>query len=88
MVLLFDYNIKGSLKRFVDVMYSITEFKRKVFVLSVTELLPYNNKWVNVSSFMDRRFGLTILTFYRRDCFKFEQWRRQCLVDSVALPQL
>ena len=25
--LLFDYKIKGSLKRFVDVMYSITEFK-------------------------------------------------------------
>ena len=33
--LLFDYKIKGSLKRFVDVIYSITKFKRKVFVLSV-----------------------------------------------------
>ena len=79
MVLLFDYNIKGSLKRFVDVMYSITEFKRKVFVLSVTGLLPYNNKWVNVSSFMDRRFWLTILTFCRRECLsflQFEQWRK------------
>ena len=75
--LLFDYKIKGSSKRFVDVMYSITEYKRKVFVLSV--IAPCNNKWVNASSFMDRRFGLTILTFCRRDCFsffKFEQWRR------------
>ena len=79
MILLFDYKIKGSLKRFVDVMYSIIEFKRKVFVLSVTGLLPYNNKWVNVPSFMDRRFWLTILTFCRRECLsllKFEQWRK------------
>ena len=44
MELLFYYKIKGSLKRFVDVMYSIKEFKRKVFVLSVKVLLPYNNK--------------------------------------------
>ena len=87
--LLFDYKIKGSSKHFVDVMYSITRYKRKVFAYPL--LSPCNNKWVNASSFMDRRFGLTILTFYRRDCFsffKFEQWRRQCLVDSVALPQL
>ena len=35
---------KGSLKRFVDVIYSIIEFKRKVFVLSVKVLSPYNNK--------------------------------------------
>ena len=63
MELLFDYKIKGSLERFVDVMYSITEFKKKVFVLSVKVLSPYNNKWVNASSFMDRRFGLTILRF-------------------------
>ena len=39
MELLFDYKIKGLLKRFADVMYSITEFKRKVFVLSVKVLL-------------------------------------------------
>ena len=39
MELLFDYKIKGSLKRFADVMYSITEFKRKIFVLSVKVLL-------------------------------------------------
>ena len=60
--LLFDYKIKGSLKGFVDVMYSITEVKRKVFTLSVKVLSPYSNKWANASSFMDRRFGLTILT--------------------------
>ena len=29
MKLLFDYKIKGSLKRFVDVMYSIPKFKKK-----------------------------------------------------------
>ena len=32
--LLFDYKIIGSLNRFVDVMYLITEFKMKVFMLS------------------------------------------------------
>ena len=77
--LILDYEIKGSLKRFVDVMYPIIEFKRKAFVLSIKVLSPYSNKWVNASSFMDRRFGLTILTFCRRDCLsflKFEQWRR------------
>ena len=77
--LILDYEIKGSLKRFVDVMYPIIEFKRKTFVLSIKVLSPYSNKWVNASSFMDRRFGLTILTFCRRDCLsflKFEQWRR------------
>ena len=31
--LLFDYKFRGSL-RYVYVMYSITEFKRKVFLLS------------------------------------------------------
>ena len=31
--LLFDYKIKGSLKRFIDVLYSLTEFKRKVLVI-------------------------------------------------------
>ena len=31
--LLFDNKIKGSLKRFVDVMYSVTEFKRKLLVM-------------------------------------------------------
>ena len=44
MELLFDYKIKGWLKRFVDIMYSTTEFKRKVFVLFVKVLLPCNNK--------------------------------------------
>ena len=85
-----DYKIKGLLKRF-DIMYSITEFKRKVLMLSLKVLSPNDNKWVNASSFMDRRLGLTILTFCRRDCFsrlKFDQWRRYCVVDSVALPQL
>ena len=74
----FDYKMKGSLKRFVDVMYSITEFKRKAFVLSVKVLSPYSNNCVNASSFMDSRFGLTILTFCRRDFLsflKFKQWR-------------
>ena len=53
--------------------------KRKVFVLFVKALSPHSNKWVNASSFIDRRFGLTILTFCGRDCLsllKFEQWRR------------
>ena len=58
MELLFDSKIKGSFKPFVDVMYSITEFKRKVFLLSVKVLSPYNKKWVNASSFVDRRLGL------------------------------
>ena len=77
--LVFAYKFKGSLKGFVEVIYSITEFKRKVFVLSVKVLLPYNNKWLNVSSFKDRRLVLIILTFCRRVCLsflKFEHWRR------------
>ena len=72
----FDYKIKGSLKRLVDVIYSIKEFKRKVFALSVKVLSPYNNKWVKKSLFMDRKSGLTILTFCRREnlsFLKFEQ---------------
>ena len=44
MELIFGYKIKGSLKRSVDIIYSITEFKRKVFLLTVKELSPYNNK--------------------------------------------
>ena len=52
--LLFDYKIKGWLKRFVDIMYSTTEFKRKVFVLFVKVLLPCNNKWINAFLFIDR----------------------------------
>ena len=64
----FDYKIRGSFKRLVDVMYSITELKREIFVLSVKVLLPYSNKWVSASSFMDRKFGLTILTFCKRGC--------------------
>ena len=89
MELLFYYKIKGSLKRIADVMYSMTVFKREVFVLSVRVVSPYTNKWVSASSFMDRTFELTNLTFFRRDCLsflKFEQWRKYCLVDSVALP--
>ena len=43
-------------------MYSITESKRKVFMLSVKVLSPYSNRWVNASSFMDKRFGLTTTT--------------------------
>ena len=39
MELRFYYKIKESLKHFVDVIYSITEFKRKVFALCVKELL-------------------------------------------------
>ena len=68
MGLVFDCKTKGSLKSFVDLMCSITQFKRKVFVLSVKVLLPYSNKWLNASSLMDRRFGLTILIFCRRNC--------------------
>ena len=37
--LLFDYKIKGSLKCFDNVMYSVTEFKRKIFMLSVNPYL-------------------------------------------------
>ena len=36
---IYDYKIKESSKRLVDVMYSIAEFKRKVFVPSVKVLL-------------------------------------------------
>ena len=32
---------------FIDVMYSITEFKRKAFALTVQALSRYSNKWVN-----------------------------------------
>ena len=39
MELLFDYKIKGSLKCFDNVMYSVTEFKRKIFMLSVNPYL-------------------------------------------------
>ena len=38
--LLFYYKIKEPLKHFADVIYSITEFKRKVFALCVKELSP------------------------------------------------
>ena len=86
----FDYKVKGSLKRFVDVMFSIKELKRKVLVLSVKVLLPCSNKWVNASLFMDRRFGLTVPTFSTWDSlsfFKSEQWR-WCLINSIALNQI
>ena len=80
-------------------MYSIIELKRNVFVLSVKVLLPHSKKWVNSSSFIDRRFGLIILhlqeiwvKIFCRKVFlsflKFKQWRSQCLVDSIVLPQL
>ena len=36
----FYYEIKGSLKHFIDVIYSITEFKRKAFALCIKELSP------------------------------------------------
>ena len=39
-----NYKIKGSLNNFVDLIYSITELKRKVFVLSIKVLSPYNDK--------------------------------------------
>ena len=96
----FDYKVKGSLKRFVDVMFSIKELKRKVLVLSVKVLLPCSNKWVNASLFMDRRFGLTVSTFSTWELtvptfstwdslsfFKSEQWR-WCLINSIALNQI
>ena len=96
----FDYKVKGSLKRFVDVMFSIKELKRKVLVLSVKVLLPCSNKWVNASLFMDRRFGLTVPTFSTWELtvptfstwdslsfFKSEQWR-WCLINSIALNQI
>ena len=41
-------------------MYSITEFKGKVFVLSVKILSSYSTKWVNASSFMDRKIKVKI----------------------------
>ena len=37
MELFFDYKIKGSLPRFLELIYSIAEFKRKAFVLSVKD---------------------------------------------------
>ena len=96
----FDYKVKGSLKRFVDVMFSIKELKWKVLVLSVKVLLPCSNKWVNASLFMDRRFGLTVPTFSTWELtvpifstwdslsfFKSEQWR-WCLINSIALNQI
>ena len=35
MELLFDYNVKEFQMGFIDVMYSITEFKRKAFALTI-----------------------------------------------------
>ena len=46
--LLFNNKIKGSLKRFVDVMYSVTEFKRKLLLLCAKVLSAHNNKWGDV----------------------------------------
>ena len=78
MELLFDYKIKVCEKCFVDVVYSVAELKRNKFVLSVKVLLFCSNKLVNTPLCIDRRFGLTILTFCKRDCslfLKLEQWR-------------
>ena len=58
-------------------MYSITVFKMKVLVLSIKVLSPYSNKCFNATSFVDMRFGLTILIFFRKDALSFlklEQW--------------
>ena len=74
MSLLVELLIKGSVERFADVMHSITKFKTKEFVLSVKVLLLYNNKWVSTSSIIDRRFGLAILTFCKRDCLSFRKF--------------
>ena len=77
--LLFDNKIKGSLKRFVDVMYSVTKFKRKLLLLCAKVLSAHNNKWDDASSFKDRRFGLSVLTICKRDYLSFlelEQWKR------------
>ena len=59
--------------------------KRKVLALSVKVLSQYNNKWVNASSFIDRRLGLTILRFCKT-CFcnifslcKHETFLAKCL---------
>ena len=54
---------RGSLKHFADAIYSITEFKRKMYVLSVKVLSPYSDKWVNEPLSMKSRFGLTSPTF-------------------------
>ena len=56
-------NQRIVIKRLVDLMHSTTEFKRKVSVLSVTVFSPYN--MCQRVLVMDRRFGLTILTFCR-----------------------
>lgn len=52
---IYDYKIKGSTKRFADVMCSMTTFERKVIFLSAKVLLPYS-KWVSASLFMDMMF--------------------------------
>ena len=67
-------------------MYSTTGFKRKVFVLSIKVLLPYNNKWVSASSLIDRRLGLTILTFCRRDSLSFFKSRTGAFSWLTTLP--
>ena len=58
-----------AVKPFFYVMYSITEFKRKAFVIRWIIVAIYSNKWSTL--FGDRRFGLVILLFSRRDCFSF-----------------
>ena len=60
-----DCKIKGSSKRFIDVKYSITEFGRKVFLLSVKVMSPCSNKCQRVTV-QEYEIGLTILTFAGR----------------------
>ena len=89
MELVFDYKIKGWLKRFVEVIYSIIEFRRKVFVLSVQVLSPYKSKWVNKSSFMDRRLGLRIFQHFAGGLALILEIRaveKVVLSCSIALP--
>ena len=39
-------------------MYSVTEFRRRIFVLSAKVLPPYSNKYVKVSLSLDEKFEL------------------------------
>ena len=55
-------------------MYSIAEFKRKLFVLSVKELSPYHKK-IKVSNDIFLQEGLPFILEIQT-------------VDSIALPQL
>ena len=53
-------------------------------------LMVYSNKWGNAFSFMGRRFGLAVPPFCKIGCLtflKFDEWRRNCLADSITLMQ-